>query len=147
MKNESGVTIRTFVYPDDFAAVHTLWSNAGPGVHLGRSDTPQEIAKQLSIIADLFLVAENQDRITGSVICDFDDRCGQVYHLVVSPHAHLAGIGSALMAALEKHLLEKGCLGAYQLVTHDNQKAQHFYQSTGCEPLDLLILSKDLDQA
>lgn len=145
MKSEPGSVIRSFVFPDDYEGVHALWSNAGSGVHLGRSDTPEEIAKKLSRDADLFLVAESQGSIVGSVMGGFDGRRGLVYHLAVSPKLRRAGIGSALMAALEERLRDKGCLRAYLLVTHENQEAQVFYRSTGWEPLDLLILAKDLD--
>jgi hypothetical protein len=73
--------IRTFVYPDDFAAVYELWANAGPGLHLGRSDSQDEIAKKLERDPDLFLVAEMDGRIVGAVVGGFDGRRGLVYHL------------------------------------------------------------------
>ena len=41
------VTIRNFIFPQDYPAVYLLWQNAGAGIHLRRSDTPEEIAKKL----------------------------------------------------------------------------------------------------
>ena len=37
-----------------------LWSTAGPGIQLGRSDEPEEIRKKLARDPDLFLVAEDK---------------------------------------------------------------------------------------
>jgi ribosomal protein S18 acetylase RimI-like enzyme len=146
MRSELQVIVRPFAYPEDYRAVQELWSNAGPGVHLGRSDTLEEIAKKLPRDADLFLVAENQGGIVGTVMGGFDGRRGLVYHLAVSPAARRAGISSTLMVELENRLLEKGCLRAFLLVTQDNQEAMRFYQTKGWEALDLLVFAKDLDQ-
>jgi len=145
MKSEAGITIRPFVYPDDYRAVHALWSTAGPGVHLGPSDAPEEIAKKVYREADLFLVAESRGQIVGTVMGGFDGRRGLIYHLVVSQEMRRSGIGSALMSVLEERLQEKGCLRAYLLVTKDNPDALHFYETIGWETMDILIFGKDLN--
>ena len=53
------------------------------GVHVGRSDTPAEIEKKLARDPDLFLVAECEQQIIGSVIGGYDGRRGMIYHLAV----------------------------------------------------------------
>jgi len=140
------VSIRTFVYPDDLAAVYELWATAGPGLHLGRSDSQAEIAKKLARDPDLFLVAELDGRIVGAVMGGFDGRRGLVYHLGVDATYRKNGIGRQLMDALEARLRAKGCLRSYLLVTHDNLDAQRFYEGQGWEAMDLLIYAKDLDE-
>lgn len=137
--------IRTFVYPDDFVAVYELWAKAGPGLHLGRSDSQDEIAKKLKRDPDLFLVAEVDGRIVGAVVGGFDGRRGLVYHLGVDAAYRKNGIGRQLMDALEGRLRAKGCLRSYLLVTHDNLEAQRFYERHDWEPMDLLVYAKDLD--
>jgi ribosomal protein S18 acetylase RimI-like enzyme len=140
---KSRVRIRDFIFSDDYPAVHTLWANAGDGLHLGRSDTPDEIAKKFAHDPDLFLVAEADGRLIGAVMGGYDGRRGIVYHLAVAPELRQQGIGRALMEALEERLRSKGCLKAYLLMTKDNDAA-HFYTANGWQPMDLYIYGKDL---
>ena len=137
------LTIREFRYPEDYQAVIDLWANAGPGIHLAKSDAEPEIKKKLQRDPDLFLVMEEEDKIIGAVLGGYDGRRGMVYHLAVTPKYQHHGIGKALMQALEDRLRRKGCLKAYLLVTKDNDAA-NFYESIGWGEMDLLIFGKEL---
>ncbi len=137
--------IRTFRYPEDLIGVLELWGNAGPGVHVGRSDSPEEIQKKLARDPDLFLVAELDGRLVGTVLGGFDGRRGMVYHLAVAVEERRQGLGEALMQAVEARLRSMGCLRYYLLVTQDNESAIKFYEQRGHECLPLHIFAKDLD--
>ncbi len=139
------LVVREFHFPDDFPKVLDLWKNAGPGIHLRRSDEPQEIAKKLQRDPDLFLLAEVNGLIIGSVLGGFDGRRGMVYHLAVEQSMRQRGIGSLLMQELEKRLKHKGCIRTYLLVTRDNLDAIHFYEAQGWEEMDLHIYGKNLE--
>lgn len=65
-------SIRDFRYPQDYPAVRELWEGMEKGVHVGRSDEPEEIAKKFMRDPDLFLVAEEDGRIIGSVFGGYD---------------------------------------------------------------------------
>lgn len=143
--NNSHYRLRQFRYPEDYEAVAQLWQQAGPGVHLGRSDTPQEIEKKLQRDPDLFLVAEVDGQVVGSVIGGFDGRRGLIYHLAVAPELRQQGLGSALMEEVEQRLKAKGCLRAYLLVTRDNLEALDFYSRRGWEVMQLFVMAKDLE--
>ena len=110
------------------------------GVRLGRSDTPAEIEKKVARDPDLFLVAEAEDRIVGSVIGGYDGRRGIIYHLAVSAAFRNQGIGSRLMEEVEARLRDKGCLKSYLLVTEDNQEVESYYRSRGWQPMDTVRL-------
>lgn len=138
-------SIRLFRFPDDYDAVIQLWNQAGPGIHVRRSDAPEEILKKLQRDPDLFLLALAGEKIIGSVIGGFDGRRGLVYHLAVEETYRQQGLGKALMAELETRLRAKGCIRCYLLVTKDNEPALSFYESQGWEEMDLYILGKDLD--
>ncbi|HEX9027836.1 MAG TPA: GNAT family N-acetyltransferase [Anaerolineales bacterium] len=140
----SSISIRTFQYPEDYARVIALWGQAGPGIHLRRSDEPSEIQKKLSRDPDLFLLAEKDDRLVGAVLGGFDGRRGMMYHLAVDQAYRRQGIGETLMGALEGRLKEKGCIRYYLLVTMDNEEALHFYEARGWEKMPLYALGKDL---
>jgi GNAT superfamily N-acetyltransferase len=99
--------IREFAFTRDLDSVLDLWSAAGSGIQLGRSDEPEEIRKKLARDPDLILVAEDKGRLIGAVMGGFDGRRGMVYHLAVAAGERGKGIGRALMAELERRLQAK----------------------------------------
>jgi ribosomal protein S18 acetylase RimI-like enzyme len=137
-------TIRTFRYPDDYEAVYELWKTAGPGIHVRQSDERDELLKKLQRDPDLFLVAEIEMEIIGSVLGGFDGRRGMMYHLAVADQFRQHGIGAALMQALEERLREKGCIRYYLLVTTENETAIRFYEARDWQRLELYVYGKDL---
>ena len=117
-----------------------MWEGIEKGVRTGRSDTPAEIEKKLSRDPDLFLVAEADGSIIGSVIGGYDGRRGLVYHLAVASAFRGMGIGSRLMDELESRLRAKGCLKCYLLVTNDNPEAEGYYRQRGWQHMDYIHL-------
>lgn len=141
----SPVRIREFCFPADYESVFALWKSIEKGVRTGRSDTLAEIEKKLSRDPDLFLVAEAEGEIVGSVIGGYDGRRGLIYHLAVTSALRGLGIGSRLMDELESRLQAKGCLKCYLLVTIDNPEAEAYYQHRGWQHMDTVRLyGKDL---
>ena len=136
----SKIQIRQFNFPADYQQVYDLWSSIEKGVHVGRSDAPNEIEKKIARDPDLFLVAESQNKIVGSVIGGYDGRRGLIYHLAVNPLFRGQGIGSQLMDEVETRLRAKGCLKCYLLVTNDNQEVEHYYQQRGWQHMDTIHL-------
>jgi ribosomal protein S18 acetylase RimI-like enzyme len=122
-----------------------LWENIGQGIHLRRSDEPDEIIKKIQRDPDLFLLAEMDGAIVGSVIGGFDGRRGMMYHLAVAPEYRRNGIAALLVAELERRLRLKGCIRYYLFVDHDNHEAIEFYKKYGWERMDYLALAKNLD--
>lgn len=135
--------VRTFAYPDDYPEVIELWETAGPGVHVSRSDAPGELEKKLARDPELFLVAEQNGKIIGSVLGGFDGRRGIIYHLAVQQEHRQNGVGSVLMEVIEDRLRALGCIRSYLLVTPDNP-ANTFYQRRGWEKMDITIYGKHL---
>ena len=137
------VNIRTFKYPDDYLPVVDLWERSDPGIQVGRSDTPEEIAKKIQRDPDLFLVADYQEEIIGVVMGGYDGRRGMIYHLAVEKEYQQIGVGTALMEILEERLREKGCLRSYLMVRKDNIATQ-FYKKKGWQALDIFVYGKDI---
>jgi ribosomal protein S18 acetylase RimI-like enzyme len=139
------IHIRQFQHPQDYQQVLDLWSSMEKGVHVGRSDSPGEIEKKLGRDPDLFLVAECEGRIVGSVIGGFDGRRGMVYHLAVDESFRGQGLGSRLMDEVEQRLRQKGCLKSYLLVVVDNEDVEGFYKNRGWQHMDTIhLFGKDL---
>ena len=139
------VHVREFQYPGDYPAARTLWENAGPGIHIRRSDEPEEIQKKLQRDPDLFLVAETRGRLIGTIIGGFDGRRGLIYHLAVDAAFRHQGVGSLLMDEVERRLKAIGCLKCYLMVTVDNDKAMRFYETRHWGRMDAIYTySKEL---
>ena len=122
------ITLREFRFPQDYEAAARLWKSMDKGIHFGRSDAPQEIAQKISRDPDLFLVAEQDAMLIGTLIGGYDGRRGMIYHLAVAADFREKGIGAQLLAEVEKRLQAKGCLKCYLLVDADNTEAIQFYE-------------------
>jgi len=142
--DKSLIVIREATIPSDFPDILKLWSSAGRGIHIGRSDSLEEIQKKQQRDPDLFLIAEINGKLVGTVLGGYDGRRGIVYHLSVSESYRKLGIGESLMAELETRLNKKGCIRCYLLVTKDNQESIEFYLNRGWEKMELFVMGKDI---
>jgi ribosomal protein S18 acetylase RimI-like enzyme len=136
----SPIQIREFRFPADYESVYELWKSIEKGVHVGRSDTLPEIEKKISRDPDLFLVAEVDETIIGSVIGGYDGRRGLIYHLAVAASFRGKGIGSCLMEEVESRLRAKGCVKCYLMVLEGNIEAEKYYQQRGWQHMDTVHL-------
>jgi len=138
------IQIREFQFPDDYEGILRLWSGMETGMRVGRSDTAEEIQKKLERDPDLFLVAELDTRLIGSVMGGYDGRRGLIYHLAVEAGFRKKGIASELMSEVEGRLQAKGCVKCYLLVFADNSNAARFYEKRGWNQMkDDLIFGKE----
>lgn len=131
--------IRDFQFPEDYPSVEKLWASMEKGVSLGRSDSPEEIQKMLAHDPGMFLVAEENGQIIGTVIGGFDGRRGLIYHLAVAASSRGRGTGSRLMDAIESRLRAKGCLRCYLLVTSDNPEGMQYHEKHGWERMNGVV--------
>jgi len=130
---------------DDYEAVYTLWESVVPAISIRPSDQREEIAKKLSRDPDLFLVAEEDGRIVGVIMGAWDGRRGWLHHLAVAPTHQGRGIGTALLAEVERRLKSRGCLKVNLLVHRDNGGARRLYQSLGYEEMTPFVaMGKEL---
>jgi len=138
------IRLREFTL-EDYDTVLALWQNAGEGLGIGRSDTRDEIAKKLQRDPDLFLVAEDDGKIIGTVIGGYDGRRGLIYHLAVARAYRERGIGTMLMNEVERRLRAKGCLRAYLLVKRGNEQVVEFYRQRGWKTMDVTLMAKSFN--
>jgi ribosomal protein S18 acetylase RimI-like enzyme len=136
--------IREFDLDRDYGAALTLWQASGPGVHVGQSDTREEIARKLAHDPDLCLVAEEDGQLVGTVLGGFDGRRGMVYHLAVAETHRGRGLGRALMHEQEARFRAKGCLKYYLLITPENNDVVEFYARLGWSRMSVEIMAKEL---
>ena len=129
----------------DEKAVVELWNRVEPDPspwNLPRDD----IARKLKVQRELFIVAELDGEIVGTVIGGWDGHRGWVYSVVVSPDHRRKGIGTALMKRIERDLAGTGCHKLNLQVRAGNQGAVAFYESLGYAVEDRVSMGKLLEE-
>ncbi len=82
---------------------------------------------------DLFLVAEEDKKIVGTVLGQGEGRVGIIWGLAVLPKYRGKGIGKRLIIELEKKFKKRKCLGTSLLVQPKRKIAIKMYKSLGYE--------------
>ena len=136
------LTFRPFTVTD-YEAVTGLWHRAG--IKLTLSDSRHEIARMLDRNPDTCFLASCGDAIIGVVMGSWDGRRGFVHHLAVEPASQRSGVGSAIMAELERRFRVMGVVKMSFLIEQDNTAVVAFYRKLGYELReDLIVMSKAL---
>ena len=125
---------------DDYQQVIAVWQ--ATGLRVGRTETQEGIRKKLERDSDLFLVAQDGDRIVGVVLGSYDGRRGWINRLAVAPDHQGAGIGLRLVAEVEARLKARGCRKVNLLIVPSNAKVQGFYARLGYGVDELIFMEK-----
>lgn len=133
--------IRPFEQTDE-AEVIALWQECG----LSRSwnDPHLDIARKQIARDGLFLVAEMDESVVGTLMAGYDGHRGSINYVGVLPVHRKMGIGRKLMSAAEELLLERGCPKINLQVRIDNLDAVEFYRRLGYETFEVVDLGKRL---
>ncbi len=120
--------IRIF-HTDDTENVIALWQ----ACELTRpwNNPGLDINRKLAVGSDLFLVAEDNGRIVGSVMGGYDGHRGWINYLAVDPTVRKQGLGKKLMLDVESRLLSKGCPKINLQVRTGNDDVIAFYEAIG----------------
>ena len=133
--------IRPF-QPRDESAVITLWEQCD----LTRpwNDPRKDIARKVAVQPELFMVGVAGERIIATVMAGYEGHRGWVNYLAVAPEHRRRGFGQALMAEVERLLLERGCPKVCLLVRTSNAAVLEFYRSLGYAQDEAVTLGKRL---
>jgi ribosomal protein S18 acetylase RimI-like enzyme len=128
---------------EDYPTVRSLWQTAGLVLRPG--DELEDVKLKLQRDPELFLVAELDDRIIGSVIGGWDGRRGWIYHLAVDPKHQRKGVGLGLVREVERRLIAKGAKKVNAQVYKWNEQSSKFFKAIGYEAQpDLIMIGKQL---
>jgi ribosomal protein S18 acetylase RimI-like enzyme len=135
--------VREFADADEDAVVE-LWRRCG----LTRpwNDPRKDIARKRRVQRELFLVAEEDGAIVGSVMGGYEGHRGWVNYLAVAPELRRAGLGRRLMAEVESRLRALGCPKLNLQVRNDNAQALAFYERIGFAVDAAVSLGKRLER-
>lgn len=136
------VRIRSYRDGQDRAAVVDLWREC----ELLRpwNDPGQDIDRKLRVHPHLFLVAEADGRLVGSVMAGYEGHRGWLNYLAVSADYRRQGIGRRLVAEAERLLLAMGCPKLNLQIRTDNPAVVDFYRKLGYQQDPLISYSKRL---
>ncbi len=102
---------------DDYDQVYALWKMIkGFGIR-SVDDSREGIARFLRRNPTTSVVAEEDGKIVGAILCGHDGRRGCLYHVCVDPAFRMRGIGKSMvvfaMEALKREKINKVCLNAF----------------------------------
>jgi ribosomal protein S18 acetylase RimI-like enzyme len=133
---------RTFRESDEQAVID-LW-RAVSAKSAPHNDPVTAIRKKLAVDRDLFLVAEVDGTVVGTVLGGYDGHRGWVYAVAVHSEHRRRGIGSALIRRIEAALAERGCLKVNLQVLASNPGAVTFYENLGYSVEERVSMGKRL---
>ena len=136
------VVVRTYE-DSDHGSVLALWSAVFP------NDPPwnepaEFIRRKRRFQPDLFWVAQEGDRIIGTVVAGYDGVRGWIYHLAVEPSKRRKGVARLLMEMAEVRLEALGCPKINLQVRTNNNGVVDFYKSLGYKTEDRVQMGKPL---
>ena len=102
---------------DDYDAVHALWMTIKGFAIRSVDDSREGVERFLRRNPTTSVVAEEDGKIVGAILCGHDGRRGCLYHVCVHPDHRRRGIGKSMvvfcMNALKKEEINKVSLIAF----------------------------------
>lgn len=127
-----GMTFRKFRL-EDYDRVMELWQLCGLPLKPRGRDSREEISRQLEKPQVIFLVAEAEDRIVGTVLATHDGRKGWINRLAVDPAYRRKGLAQMLVRLAEEELEKAGLKMFAALIEKDNQASIRLFEKLGYE--------------
>jgi len=124
----------------DLPALNALWERCG--LHPSRSDTDARLSALIDFSGGLFLAAERDGVVVGSVMASWDGRRGWISRLTVDPSARGTRLGDRLMAEAERRLAAIGCDKVNLLIEPDNAGVERLYRRLGYDRDELIFMEK-----
>lgn len=118
--------------PGDFPAILALWYSLDR--HTALPDKPEHLETFHRFSPDLFLVAESDGRIVGTVIGGWDGWRANIARLATDPECQRGGVATALVREIERRLRGKGAARIYALVDKRSLPATPFWDAAGYTP-------------
>lgn len=130
MAGTMSINIRVMT-PEDYDKVYQLWlSITGFGIR-SVDDSREGVARFLKRNPTTSVVAEQNGRIVGSIMCGHDGRTGCFYHVCVARDYRKHGVGYRMVRFAVRALIEEGVSKVTLIAFKENQVGNVFWQSLG----------------
>jgi GNAT superfamily N-acetyltransferase len=128
---------------DDYDDLIRLWDEAELPYKPDGRDKRENIDRELAGTAAIFLVAEIDGQLIGSIFGTHDGRKGWINRLAVAPAHRRKGLAARLLREVEKKLYDKGIEIIACLIEDWNKTSMEAFQKMGYKPHnDIMYLSK-----
>jgi ribosomal protein S18 acetylase RimI-like enzyme len=115
----------------DLPGVLALWRDAG--AEPSHTDDLASLTRLVTHDAHALTVAEDDDRIIGSVVAGWDGWRGSIYRLAVAPEHRRRGVGTTLLRHAEQRLADAGAVRNQAIVVGSDSQATSFWRASGWE--------------
>ena len=130
MAGTMSINIRVMA-PEDNDKVYQLWlSITGFGIR-SVDDSREGVARFLKRNPTTSVVAEQNGRIVGSIMCGHDGRTGCFYHVCVARDYRKHGVGYRMVRFAVRALIEEGVSKVTLIAFKENQVGNVFWKSLG----------------
>lgn len=116
---------------DDFEQVHALWMRIKGFAIRSIDDSQEGIAKFLRRNQTTSVVAIEDEKIVGAILCGHDGRRGCLYHVCVDPEYRRRGIGKAMVGFCLDALREEGINSVTLIAFTQNDIGNSFWHHVG----------------
>ena len=138
---KSRIVIRKF-HQSDYDAVLKLWDETGLHYRPKGRDTHAQIEKEIKKKNTIFLLAEVDGEIVGTILGTHDGRKGWLNRVAVAKKFRRQAIARKLVTEVEHRLDKLGLDVIACLIERDNEISMKFFNRLGYEKSDVLYFSK-----
>lgn len=118
---------------DDYDSVYELWmSIKGFGIR-SLDDSREGVGKFLKRNPTTSVVAEEDQKIVGAILCGHDGRRGCMYHVCVHEDYRMRGIGKSMAAKAMEALRAEGISKVSLIAFKRNEVGNSFWKGVGWE--------------
>ncbi len=128
---------------NDKQQIIDLWKSIFQGT-LPHHDAKTSIKNKTEYDKKLFYVAEESDKVIGTIMGGYDGHRGWIYSLAVHEFCRKQGIGMQLIKKVEEQLKKLNCMKVNLQVTESNKSAIEFYNKCGFDIEQRISMGKKL---
>lgn len=129
--------IRTMTI-EDYDMVYALWMKIKGFAIRSIDDSREGVERFLKRNPGISVVAVEDDKVVGAILCGHDGRRGCMYHVCVDPSYRLKGIGKAMVVFAMKALKEEHISKVSLIAFTENDIGNAFWHDIGwTQRLDL----------
>jgi ribosomal protein S18 acetylase RimI-like enzyme len=138
---KSKILIRKF-HLSNYDAILNFWDETGLHYRPKGRDSRERIEKEIKKRHNIFLIAEADGKIVGTILGTHDGRKGWLNRVAIAKKFRRQGIARRLVTELEHRLDKLGLDVIACLIEGDNKTSMKFFNRLGYEKSDVLYFSK-----
>lgn len=124
------MTVRTMTI-EDYEQVKNLWMTIKGFAIRSIDDSREGVERFLMRNPSTSVVAEENGKIVGAILCGHDGRRGCLYHVCVDPDYRLRGIGKSMVVFCMKALQDEGISKVSLIAFTKNDIGNAFWKQIG----------------